>query len=82
MATITFTVPNPVVNRFLDAIATRHGYTGFLPDGTTPQTKSDFAKQVTIKFWKAELKSHEGNTLAAATIAANDIDVDTNIIIT
>lgn len=82
MATITLNVPNAVAPRVLDVIAARHGYTGFLANGITPQTKTAFFIAYLEKHIRSEMKSHEGATIATNAVRANDIDIDTNIIIT
>lgn len=82
MATITLTIPNGVTNRVLDAISTKYGYTGFLANGTTPQTKAEFVKAWIVRQIMTAVKEQEANT-AAATAASNaNADADTNIVIT
>lgn len=82
MAVISFTVPDPVANRVLNAIATKFGYTGLLADGITPQTKTQFYKQWVINNTLAAIKEQEGNTLAATAINTNNTDVNNSITIT
>lgn len=82
MATLTITVPNPVANRVGDAIAERHGYTGFEPDGITPQTKLEFVRKYIIKHIKREIAEHEGQGSAHAAYEAVATDVETNITLT
>lgn len=82
MATITLTVPNGVANRVLDAIATKYGYSGFLADKVTPQTKIEFYKAWIIKQTLAAVSEQEANTAAAAAANAASTDVTTNIVIT
>lgn len=82
MATITLTVPTAVANRVLDAIATKYGYTGFLANGTTAQTKTEFYKAWIIKQTLAAVSEQEANTAAAAAANAANTDVNTNIVIT
>lgn len=82
MATLTLNIPTGVTNRVLDAISTKYGYTGFLANGVTPQTKPEFVKAWIIKTVMAAVKEQEANT-AAATAASNaNTDADTNIVIT
>lgn len=79
---VTLNIDNTVINRVLNAISTKYGYTGFLPDGVTPETKPAFVKRWMTGIIIAAVKEQEGNTLAAAAIATNNTDVNTNIIIT
>lgn len=82
MAAITITIPAGTTNRVLDAIAAREGYTGFLADKVTPQTKTEFAKAWIIKAIKTSVKAYEADIAidSAKTTAMND--VETNIVIT
>lgn len=82
MATISFNVPDAIANRVLNAIATKYGFTGFLADGVTPQTKTQFYKQWVINSTLAAIKEQEGNTLAATAINNNNTDINSNILIT
>lgn len=82
MANITLTIPDAQINRVLNALATKFGYTGFLSDGVTPQTKAQFAKAWIIKDIIAAVKDQEGNTLATTAINNNSSDIDSNIPIT
>lgn len=82
MATISLTIPTVVTNRVLDALSTKYGYTGFLANGTTPQTKPEFVKALITRWIIAAVKEQEGNTLAASAVSTNSTDVDSNIVIT
>lgn len=76
--TITMQIPDRVIL----ANATRYGWTGFLADGITPQTRPQFVKQLVIRRLIADTKEQEGNTLAAAAVNNNSTDIDNNISIT
>lgn len=78
MAIITFNVPN----RAADAICTKFGYTGFLPDRITPQSKQEFFKAHYIREMKADAISQEAATAAATAYTTTANDGETNIIIT
>lgn len=82
MATITLTVPNPVVNRVTDAICTRFGYQVTIDGVPNPQSKSDFLKQQIAIWIKAQVREHEANTAAATASTNAGADVDANIVIT
>jgi hypothetical protein len=69
VASITITIPDPVLNRVLDAIAAVNGY-----NAATDGTKAAFAKAHVIKHIKEQVALSE--TLAAratadATVAAS-----------
>ncbi len=56
MATISITLPNGVAAEVGNYVALARGYTGFLPDGTTPETKAEFIRRTLIdqlKDWAA-----------------------------
>lgn len=82
MATLTLTIPNAQVTRVTDALSARHGYTGFEPDGITPQTKSEFTRKVLIKYLKREVALHEAGTAGSVAYNAAENDVEVNITIT
>ncbi len=71
MAQIIIDIPVGQANRVLDAIAARRGYTGFLADGITPQTKAAFAKVKVMDWIKNEVADYEERnaSIAAATAA-------------
>ena len=81
MAAITINVPAAQVNRVLDAMCTRFGYTGFEADGITPQSKSEFVRKLIIKYVKDNVAAHEAATAAAVafTVAENDVQNNVNI---
>jgi hypothetical protein len=78
MATITINIVNADATRIGNAVAARQGYTGFLPDGVTPQTKLEFVKVVVSRFLKHELKMYDA---AIADQAARDA-VESGVILT
>lgn len=82
MATLTITIPAGQVNRVVDAIATRFGYTGFEEDGTTPQTKSEFCRKLIIKYIKSNVKEHEAATAGRSAFVIAEADAELNITIT
>ncbi len=56
MATISIIVPNGVATEVANYVALSQGYTGFLPDGVTAETKQEFIKRrlvETLKDWAA-----------------------------
>lgn len=69
MAQLTIDIPAGQTNRVLDAFATKYGYTGFLADGITPETKAAFAKRIVIKQIKDVVREAEA---AAASKTAFD----------
>lgn len=83
MATLTLTIPAAQVDRIQDAICIpQHGYTGFLADGTTPQSKADFLKTWVIKQVKKAIKQHESELSAKIASESAIADVETDITIT
>lgn len=83
MAQITLTIPNAQLTRIDAALCIpQHGYTGFLADGVTPQSKIDF-----LKFWlgkqlKQVVKQYESAAAAQAAQDAAINDVENNLTIT
>lgn len=82
MANITLTIPDAQINRVLNAISTKYGYTGFLPDGVTAQTKAQFVKSIIVKRILADVKDQEGSVIATTSVNTNNTDIDNNIPIT
>ena len=73
MAVITFTIPDAVVQRVLDAYATTFSYSPILMDGTTnPETKAAFTKRMITNQIKGIVKASEGG--AANTTAQNNVE--------
>ena len=81
MPQINLDIPPGVTVRVVDAICTRNGYTGFLADRVTPQTKQQFVKAWLISKIKDEVKYHEITTATDTARTTTITDVDTNIII-
>ena len=76
MAQIIIDIPNPVVTRVLDAIASEYNY-----NAGTDGTKAAFAKKQVIEFLKRTVKGSEGS-VAVKTAADNvSTDVNSNIVI-
>jgi len=82
MAQITINIPNGVVSRVEDAFATKFKYTGFLADGTTPQTKAEFAKAQLVKYITNIVKIQESQDAATAAQQAAIANATSTIIIT
>jgi len=81
MASITLTIDDSIALRVLNKFCLRKGYTGFLADGVTPQTKIDFLKaDLSYYIKRAVLEQEAGEASVAASIAAAE-DVETNITI-
>ncbi len=56
MAILSINVPNAVTAEVGNYVALARGYTGFLPDGTTPETKLAFVTRMLVeqlKDWAA-----------------------------
>ena len=82
MATLTLTIPNAQLSRVADAICEKFGYTGFEPDGITPQTKQEFVRKILIKYLKKSVAEHEAGNAGAAAFKAVELDVENNVSIT
>lgn len=76
MASINITIPDAVVPRVLDAVASRYNWT---PESGL--TKAQFAKDVIVKWLKETVKMHEGNVASVAAQAASNQQVDQDIVI-
>lgn len=76
MAQITITIPDPVAQRVLDAMAVRYGWTpesGF--------TKAQFAKKVLTDLLKESVRMHEGNLAAQEATNITNAAVDADIVL-
>lgn len=70
MATITITIPNPILNRVIDAYAYQHGYQDEIPSvdpGTrrdikipNPETKNLFVRRMLVRHVKQAVRAYEG----------------------
>lgn len=81
MASITLTIPSGVATRVLDSFAAKKGYTGFLSDGITPQTKTEFLKADLARYVKQTVADYEAIQASNAACIAAQNDVETNIVI-
>jgi len=70
MASINITIPDPVLNRVLDAIAVTRGY-----NPNTDGTKALFAKNVLIRVIKDAVKEYEGRLASATAVTQADSDI-------
>ena len=77
MASITVTVPDPILNRVLDALAAKWNYNPAI-DGT----KAAFAKKSVANYLKATVKDYEATLAAEAARAAAQATAETDITIT
>jgi hypothetical protein len=66
MATLTLTLNDTIAARVMDALAERHGYSGFEPDGVTPQTKAQFTRGLLYTWMRNEVLEHEQSKAAIA----------------
>jgi hypothetical protein len=76
MANITITIPDAVVNRVLDAVASRYNWTADLG------TKAQFAKAVLIRLLKDSVKQYESNAVIQQAQTTLNQQIDTDIVIT
>lgn len=81
MAQITITIPDTIAQRVLDSFAGARGYTGFLQDGITPETKAQFAKRTIINFVKNSVKEWEANNAgnSASITASNNVETQVTL---
>lgn len=77
MATLSITIPNPVVDRVQDALAARHHY-----NPETDGTKAAFAKQLVIEYLKREVKEYEADTAGSDARQAAITAVEAEILLT
>lgn len=73
MAQITLSVPDAQLNRVLNGFAAAQGYTGFLEDGVTPETRIQFLRRSLVRFVKQGAVASEANE-AGSTAARNARD--------
>lgn len=83
MATISLIVPDGQLNRLVNGIAGQHGYQSTVPAPNpldpplpNPETKSQFAKRMMLKWAKESVKAWEATQSAntARDIAAADVE--------
>lgn len=77
MATITLTIPDPVLNRVLDAIASSKGY-----GPGSGQTKAQFARSVIAAYIKSIVVEYESRSAADTAFRTAASTADTDIAIT
>lgn len=83
MAQISITIPDLVLPRVLDAMASIYGYQATLADGTpNPQTKAQFAKQQVAAFVKRTVAAHEVNDAIASASQSASSKANTDVVIT
>ena len=77
MASITI---NGINAKVQDTFATEeNGYTGFLSDGTTPQTQVEFIKLFLINILRQEVSSRAANKAAKIAADLSIVDTQTNV---
>lgn len=86
MATITLTIPDPVLNRVVNAVAANYGYQSTVPNPSipgqfisNPETKTQFAKRQLNIFLKENVKSYEVNLAIDASRQSTLTSVETEI---
>jgi hypothetical protein len=76
MANLTLTIPDNVVNRVFDALASEYHY-----NAITDGTKAAFAKKVVTDFLKRTVRESETSAAQKNSITTITSDIDTNITI-
>lgn len=76
MASITLTIPDPLVTRVIDAIASEYGY-----DPAKDGAKAQFAKIQLINFIKRTVRNYESSIAVKNAFQGVDDDVQNNILI-
>lgn len=87
MATLTITIPNPILNRVLDGYAYQHGYQDEIPDtpNTTkpnPETKNQFVRRILEKHIKQSVRVYERRRDEELAGKAADDKVESEISLT
>ena len=82
MATVSFTIPDPIVGRVNDGVAKFWGYQAQIPDGSggmipNPESKGQFSKRMTREQWKSWVVAAEANdgSVTAREPAEAEIDI-------
>jgi hypothetical protein len=78
MTDITITIPNAKAAEVGDYIALSRGYTGFLRDGVTAETKAQFVRRMLIealKDWAAVGKRIEAERGANEVVYRSSLDI-------
>lgn len=79
MASITITIPNPVLTRVIDGVALGHGWKPLVDDGNgnqipNPETKTDYAKRIIKEYVKKSVIRHEAGLAEKAAKVAAEAD--------
>lgn len=82
MAQIILNIPDAVLPRVVDAVASNNGYPSFVNDAQgklipNPQTKGQFTKQHIVNYLKQQVTQHESVT--AVTGVENSVKTDISI---
>lgn len=77
MASITLTIADVNLNRVLDALSAKWGYSG-----SGGQTKGQFVKQVLANYAKSAVKEYEAEQAAKTAKAAAEAAAESEISIT
>lgn len=78
MTDITITVPTNKAAEVGNYIALARGYTGFLPDGVTPETKLQFVRRILIddlKMWAGVGKRMEAEKNADENVYRESLGI-------
>jgi len=81
MASVTITIPDPVVTRVLTAICANHGYQATIDGSPNPETKAQAVKRYVKEWAMAHVEAYEAKEaaeearLAAIAAAKNDITI-------
>jgi hypothetical protein len=77
MATFTITIDNAILQRALDAFATRYNYQAKLEDGgDNPETKAAFAKRMVRQYVQDVIKNTESPQAIQEAVAAKNAEID------
>ena len=72
MPTINLTLSSQDLNRVVDALGTRWGYSSLLPNGDpNPQNKGEFVRQKIAQWVRSEVHAHELGTARAAVVVSD-----------
>lgn len=96
MATITITIPNPLLNRVIDAYAYQHGYQDEIPSASAepgpsqdilipnPETKNQFVRRMLVRHVKQAVRAYEGRIAedTARQEAHSKVEAEINLTVT
>lgn len=93
MATITINIPNPILNRVIDAYSYQHGYQDEVPDRDgsgrdtlipNPETKQQFVRRMLVRHIKQAIRAYEVRLAEdTARQAAHDkVENEVNVTVT